>query len=97
MIIGVYGYQDSGKTTLVEELVRALVRGGYRVSSIKHTPHDKTLDTEGKDTWRHWKAGSDPVAFSSETETTIIKHSKSSADDIARIIMAEYRPDCPDR
>jgi molybdopterin-guanine dinucleotide biosynthesis protein B len=93
MIIGIYGYQDAGKTKLVEQLVKALVKKGYRVSSIKHTPHDKTVDSEGKDTWRHWKAGSDPVVFSSETETTIIKHSKMSADDIARMILAEFRPD----
>ncbi len=93
MILGIYGYQDSGKTMLVEELVRALVKKGYMVSSIKHTPHDKTIDSEGKDTWRHWKAGSDPVVFSSDTETTIIKHSKTSADDIARMLMAEFKPD----
>ncbi|MBU0623856.1 MAG: molybdopterin-guanine dinucleotide biosynthesis protein B [Candidatus Thermoplasmatota archaeon] len=93
MIIGIYGYQDAGKTKLVEQLVRALVKKGYRVSSIKHTPYDKTIDCEGKDTWRHWKAGSDPVVFSSETETTMIKHSKTSADNIARMILAEFRPD----
>jgi molybdopterin-guanine dinucleotide biosynthesis protein B len=93
MIIGIYGYQDAGKTKLVERLVSTLVNKGYRVSSIKHTPHDKTIDCEGKDTWRHWKAGSDPVVFSSETETTMIKHSKTSADDIARMLLAEFRPD----
>ena len=93
MIIGIYGYQDSGKTMLVEELVRALVKNGYKVSSMKHTPHDKTIDCEGKDTWRHWKAGSDPVVFSSETETTMIKHSKTPADDIACMIMSEFKPD----
>jgi molybdopterin-guanine dinucleotide biosynthesis protein B len=93
MIIGIYGYQDAGKTKLVEELVSALVRKGYRVSSIKHTPHDKTIDCEGKDTWRHWKAGSDPVVFSSGTETSIIKHSKTSADEIARMVIREYHPD----
>lgn len=93
MIIGIYGFQDSGKTRLVEDLVRALVKKGYKVSSIKHTPHDKTIDCEGKDTWRHWKAGSDPVVFSSETETTVIKHSKTSADDIARMLLAEFKPD----
>lgn len=93
MIIGIYGYQDAGKTKLVERLVSALVNKGYRVSSIKHTPHDKTIDCEGKDTWRHWKAGSDPVVFSSGTETSIIKHSKTSADEIANMIIREYNPD----
>lgn len=93
MIIGVYGYQDSGKTTLVEKLVRALAQKGYKVSSVKHTPHRKSVDAEGKDTWRHWQAGSDPVVFSSEIETSVIKHSKTPIDDITRMVMTEYHPD----
>ncbi len=93
MILGIYGFQDSGKTTVLEELVRALVRKGYSVASVKHTPHDKTIDCEGKDTWRHWKAGSDPVVFSSRTETSILKHSRSKPEEIAALVMREYRPD----
>ncbi len=93
MILGIYGYQDSGKTTLVDQLVRALAQKGYKVSSVKHTPHKKSVDAEGKDTWRHWKAGSDPVVFSSEIETTIIKHSKTSIEEIARMVESEYHPD----
>ena len=93
MIIGIYGYQDAGKTTLVEQLIGALGKKGYRVSSIKHTSHKKTVDREGKDTWRHWKAGSDPVVFSSSIETSIIKHSETSADEIAKRILREYNPD----
>jgi molybdopterin-guanine dinucleotide biosynthesis protein B len=93
MILGIYGYQDSGKTTLVEQLVRALAQKGYRVSSVKHTPHRKSVDAEGKDTWRHWQAGSDPVVFSSEIETSVIKHSKTPIDEITRMVMADYHPD----
>jgi molybdopterin-guanine dinucleotide biosynthesis protein B len=93
MIIGIYGYQDSGKTVTVEKLASALVKNGYRVASVKHSPHRKSVDCEGKDTWRHWKAGSDPVAFSSETETAVIKHSKMGAEEIASMIKAEFEPD----
>lgn len=93
MILGIYGLQDAGKTTLVEQLVKALAAKGYRVSSVKHTPHRKSVDSEGKDTWRHWQAGSDPVVFSSEIETAVIKHSKMSADDIARLVDDNFHPD----
>ena len=93
MIIGIYGYQDAGKTTLVEELIGALTKKGYRVSSIKHTSHKKSVDREGKDTWRHWKAGSDPVVFSSSIETSTIRHSETPADEIAKRILREYKPD----
>ena len=93
MILGIYGYQDSGKTTLAEKLVHALVEKGYRVSTVKHSAHGMSVDAEGKDTWRHWKAGSDPVVFSSDAETTIIRHSKTPIEDIARMLKVDYRPD----
>ncbi len=93
MIIGIYGYQDTGKTTLAEQLIGALVKNRYKVSSIKHTSHNKTIDSEGKDTWRHWKAGSDPVVFSSRIETGIILHSEVPADEIAKMVLREYSPD----
>ena len=93
MIIGFYGYPDRGKTNFVEPLIGALVKKGYRVSSVKHTPHEKTIDSEGKETWRHWQAGSDPVVFASKIETSIIKHSETSADEIAKRILRDYNPD----
>ncbi len=42
MIIGIYGHPDAGKTDFVERLIGTLARKGYRVSSVKHTPHEKT-------------------------------------------------------
>ena len=93
MILGIYGFQDAGKTLLVENLVKKLVDKGYRVSSVKHTPHKKSMDSEGKDTWRHWRAGSDPVVFSSEIETSIIRHSKMQTLEIARLVQEFFAPD----
>ena len=93
MIIGIYGYPDAGKANFVERLIGSLVKKGYSVSSVKHTPHKKSLDLEGKETWRHWKAGSDPVVFASAIETSIIEHSETSADGIAKRILREYSPD----
>ena len=93
MILGIYGFQDAGKTKLVEELVAALVKKGYKVASVKHTPHTKSIDCEGKDTWRHWVAGSDPVVFSSNIETSLIKHSKMRMDKIANLVMTQFGPD----
>jgi len=54
----VVGFKDSGKTRVVEALVRELVGRGFRVGTLKHTAESVLLDTPGKDTWRHRKAGS---------------------------------------
>ena len=55
--IHIIGRKNSGKTTLVVELVSALTDRGYRVGTIKHTHHDHELDTPEKDSYRHRKAG----------------------------------------
>ena len=71
MLLGLYGHSNSGKTTLLEELIPRLEELGLRVATIKQTHHDVTAATEGKDTWRHRRAGANPVALSSRAETAL--------------------------
>lgn len=56
---GVCGYSGSGKTTLIEALVRRLGERGLRVGVIKQDAHGLSIDREGKDTDRLFKAGAD--------------------------------------
>lgn len=51
----------TGKTTLVEGVVRALVARGLRVAVLKSDAHRLVLDTPGKDSWRFGEAGATPV------------------------------------
>lgn len=60
-ILSIVGRSNSGKTTLVERLIPELVMAGYRVATIKHAGHGFNLDTEGKDSWRHKRAGAGTV------------------------------------
>lgn len=55
------GRSNSGKTTLIERLISVLVQDGYRIATIKHAGHGFDLDTEGKDSWRHKRAGASTV------------------------------------
>ena len=55
------GRSNSGKTTLIERLIPELVQAGYRVATIKHAGHGFDLDAEGKDSWRHKRAGASTV------------------------------------
>lgn len=61
--VHIIGRKNSGKTTLIVELLRELTRRGLRVGSIKHTPHDYELDTPGKDSHRLREAGANPSAI----------------------------------
>jgi molybdopterin-guanine dinucleotide biosynthesis protein B len=56
-ILLVVGRPNVGKTTFIETLIPELVRRGYRVATIKHSTHNFEMDQEGKDSWRHQKAG----------------------------------------
>ena len=58
------GYQNSGKTTLVEKVINILTARGLRVGSIKHHGHAGfDIDVPGKDSWRHAQAGSRHVGL----------------------------------
>ncbi len=79
-IVSIVGKSDSGKTTLIEKLVPELVRRGYRVATIKHDVHGFDVDREGKDSWRHKKAGAHTVVISSPTKVAVIRDVDHDAD-----------------
>jgi molybdopterin-guanine dinucleotide biosynthesis protein MobB len=66
-VIGVAGFKNAGKTTLVEKLVAELTRRGHRVSTVKHAHHSFDIDHEGRATarrapmkWRSCRATAGP-------------------------------------
>ena len=61
--IHIIGRKNSGKTTLIEELVRHFTSLGLRVGTVKHTHHHHELDTPGKDSHRHRQAGAAAVGI----------------------------------
>lgn len=62
-IYGVIGWQNAGKTTLLEGLVAEITGRGLKVSTVKHAHHDVDLDQPGKDSWRHRQAGATEVVL----------------------------------
>jgi molybdopterin-guanine dinucleotide biosynthesis adapter protein len=63
-LVTVIGKSDSGKTTLIEKLIRELSRRGYCLATVKHHSHTGfEIDTPGKDSWRFAQAGSQQVVI----------------------------------
>ncbi len=61
-IVTFIGWHDSGKTTLVRDVVVHLKKMGYRVAVIKSSNESGiNFDTPGTDTFQHKKAGADSV------------------------------------
>lgn len=74
-VINVVGSQSNvGKTTVIEGLIKELKSRGLTIGTIKHDVHGFDIDQEGKDTYRHSKAGSDTVIISSKNKMAFIKN-----------------------
>lgn len=80
--ISFVGRHNSGKTTLIEQLIAKLVARGYDIGTIKHHGHKGfDIDIPGKDSYRHMQAGS--------SDTIII-----APDKMARITHLRREPSC---
>jgi molybdopterin synthase catalytic subunit len=84
-IISVVGYKKTGKTTLVERLVKALKEHGT-VGTVKHL-HDHSLHTPDTDTWKHARAGADIVI--GVTPHELVKFSNDNSLDRALTELAD--------
>ena len=69
--VSVTGFKNSGKTRVVEALVKELSSRGYKVGTLKHTADDIVLDSPGKDTSRHREAGSIATGILQENTTAL--------------------------
>jgi len=88
VMIGVAGWSNSGKTTLIEKLTRHFVSRGLRVATIKHTHHKFEIDKPDSDTARHRQAGAAETAIVSGSRVAVVEEIESrgepSLEDIAR-------------
>jgi len=91
-IIGVSGFKNAGKTTLVEKLVTELTRRGHRISTVKHAHHSFDIDHEGRDSFRHRKAGASEVAVVSRHRWAIIHESREETEPGLSEILAKLAP-----
>lgn len=62
--IGIIGYSNTGKTTLIEKLIPLFAARGLRVSAVKNAHHGFDMDRPGKDSFRYRVAGASQVLIS---------------------------------
>ena len=80
-LFGIAGWSGSGKTTLVVRLLPELIDRGLTVSTVKHAHHDFDIDTPGKDSYEHRKAGAAEVLVSSRHRWALM-HENSDASEL---------------
>jgi molybdopterin-guanine dinucleotide biosynthesis protein MobB len=85
-VVGVYGFSKTGKTSLLEDVIKRLTSEGLRVATIKCTDKDVSLDAPGKDTSRHREAGATVAVLSSLKETGFVFPAVMSVHAIADVL-----------
>jgi molybdopterin-guanine dinucleotide biosynthesis protein B len=79
-VIGLSGWSGAGKTTLLSRVIPHLLKGGLRVSVIKHAHHEFDVDVPGKDSWVHRQSGATEVLVSSSQRWALM-HELRGADE----------------
>jgi len=72
-VVSIVGKSDSGKTTVMEGLIREISGRGLRVATVKHHIHEVDVDVPGKDSWRHAHAGAVTSMISSPTQFAVVR------------------------
>ncbi|MFX1534507.1 MAG: molybdopterin-guanine dinucleotide biosynthesis protein B [Promethearchaeota archaeon] len=90
-ILSVVGHHNSGKTTLVENLIKGWTQQGYSVATIKNIHIDNfSIDKPGKDTWRYKQAGAEIVGMCTPIETNIFFPQRKSIKEILQFFQTDY-------
>ncbi len=90
-VLSVYGYTQSGKTTIVENIISQLKKRNYSVGSIKEIHYEKFfIDSPGSNTHRHRQQGADPVTARGYQETDILYGSKLTLPEILKHYSQDY-------
>src|SRR5262245_19546037 len=91
-LLGIVGWSGSGKTTLIERLLPLLIARGISVSTVKRSHHGFDVDTEGKDSWRHRKAGAHEVMVASERRWALMRENREGGEITLESLLARMAP-----
>lgn len=91
-IFGIVGWKNSGKTTLVEALVREMTGRGLLVSTVKHAHHAFDIDVPGKDSYRHREAGAHEVIVASGQRWALMHELREAPEPPLGELLAKLAP-----
>ena len=81
-LVAVVGGKHSGKTTVIQSVIRQLKSRGYRVGTVKEMVRIPTLDTPATETDRFTEAGAEIVVAVPRNETVIFIKKRLSIKEV---------------
>jgi molybdopterin-guanine dinucleotide biosynthesis protein B len=91
-LIGLIGWKNSGKTTLIVKLLQELAGRGLKVSTMKHAHHNFDVDTPGKDSYQHRQAGATEVLVSSGNRWVLMHEHRGDPETGVDALLAKLDP-----
>ena len=88
----VTGWKNTGKTGLMERLVRDMAGRRLQVSTIKHAHHDVETDLAGRDSYRHRQAGAREVVLSSPRRWAVMYELRGNPEPALKDLIARLTP-----
>lgn len=79
-VFGVVGWKNSGKTTLMSNIIRELTGRGFEVSVIKHAHAKFEIDHPGRDSFKMREAGARQVMLSSPRRFAVMRELKTDPE-----------------
>lgn len=84
-IVSIIGWQNSGKTKLITKLVKEFKRRRLKVGTIKHAHADFEIDHKGKDSYRHFHAGSAMSCVVSDSKFALVSRKEENLKTLIRL------------
>ncbi|WMT42968.1 molybdopterin-guanine dinucleotide biosynthesis protein B [Paenibacillus sp. D2_2] len=81
-VIQIVGYKNSGKTTLIKQLLSVFNSLKLRVAVIKHDVHGFEIDHEGTDTYAYRQQGAAAIAITSPYRTALIEEQQTPLEEL---------------
>jgi len=91
-IIGIAGWKNSGKTTLVVRLVEEFTSRGFRIATVKHAHHAFQIDEGETDSARHRCAGASEVAIGGAERWAIVHELHEEPEPDFAAVIARLSP-----
>ncbi len=77
-ILAISGFKNSGKTTIIQNIIPLLNNHNLKVATIKHDGHNFEPDVPNTDSYKHRKSGAYGVAIFSDNRLMITKEIPNS-------------------
>ena len=91
-IIGLAGWQNSGKTTLLAKVIPCLVARGRTVSTVKHAHAGFDVDQPGKDSHTHRMAGATEVLIGSAKRFALVHELRGAPELSLKELLVKLSP-----